>query len=69
MNPAGQSSGSTNKKGKKKLVEQQAGGVILHKVDPEANTQVSLAALQCLASLLLYCGPRIKPASHKVFFL
>lgn len=54
---------SSSKKGKKLL---DAPTLIVHKVDPKANADVCHAALQCLSSVLLYCGPRIKPATHKV---
>lgn len=57
----------TSKKGKKKTVDTP--GVILQKDDLNANSDVCQAALQCLSTILLYCGPRIKPTIHKVFLM
>lgn len=57
----------TSKKGKKKIVD--TSGVILHKDDLKANADVCQAALQCLSTILLCCGPRIKPTIHKVSIL
>ena len=60
------SSGQTSKKGKKKMLNNP--GVILQKENLEANADVCQAALQCLSTILLCCGPRIKPTIHKVGF-
>jgi hypothetical protein len=54
------------KKGKKKM---DTPGVILQKDDLEANADVCQMALQCLSTILLCCGPRIKPTIHKVNIL
>ncbi|EFX80838.1 hypothetical protein DAPPUDRAFT_303887 [Daphnia pulex] len=56
------SNGKTTKKGKKKM---DTPGVILQKDDLKANADVCQMALQCLSTILLCCGPRIKPTIHK----
>nr|CAH0109261.1 unnamed protein product [Daphnia galeata] len=53
---------TTTKKGKKKM---DTPGVILQKDDLKANADVCQMALQCLSTIFLCCGPRIKPTIHK----
>lgn len=54
---------SSGKKGKKVL---DTPSLMVHKVDAKANADVCHAALECLSTVLLYCGARIKAAAHKV---
>lgn len=56
------SNAKMTRKGKKKM---DTTGVILQKDDLTANADVCQMALQCLSTILLCCGPRIKPAIHK----
>ena len=59
--------GQSGKKTAKKLkLSNDSARQISRKIDTQANCQVCRESLDCLSKLLLYCGSRLKPSTHKV---